>query len=115
MKGYYPVIVRLRLSSILIPPNPLNSDREYNRYYHYDLAGVEIRDLLCELYASRYRLWLLRSERSALIFGIYEKSRRIKWYRERISRIEAELRKRRYATREARSQPKPKLAEGVRL
>lgn len=96
-------------------PNPLDSDKEYSRYYHYDLAGIETEDLLCELYSTRCQLWLLKSNCFARMLGLFEQDRRIKWLRERIFRIDAELSKRRYATRETRSQPKPKLAEGVRL
>lgn len=100
---------------MILIPNPLNSDKEYSRFHHYDLAGMEIEDLLDELYSIRPQLWLLKSDRFARMVGLFEQGRRIEWLRERISRIEAELRKRRYATREARSQPKPKLAEGVTL
>ncbi len=102
------------MSSILIP-NPFDSDKEYQHYYHHDLSSMAIGDLLCELCAVRYRLWLLKSDRSTRILGLYEQKQRIKWYEERIFRIEDELRRRRYATWEVRSQPKPKLAEGVRL
>lgn len=103
------------MGRFLIPPNPLNSDKEFNVFHHYDLADMEVEDLLCELYSARFQLWLLRLDRSAHILGLYEQKRRIKWYRERISRIEAELSRRRYTVREAKSQPKPKLAEGVKL
>jgi hypothetical protein len=96
-------------------PNPLNSDREYNRYYHHDLAGIETGDLLCELCSTRCQLWLLKSDRFARVLGLFEQGRRVEWLRERILRIEVELRRRRYAIWEVRSQPKPKLAEGVRL
>lgn len=102
------------MSSISIP-NPLDSDKEYLRYYHYDLADMEIEDLLCELCATRCQLWLLKSDRFARIVGLFEQGRRIEWLRERISRIEIELKKRRYATQETRSQPKSKLAKGVTL
>ena len=101
-------------NSCLIP-DPLNSDREYSRYYHYDLASMETEDLLCELCSTRCQVWLLKSNRFVRVLGLFEQSRRLEWLRERISRIEAELRKRRYSTREIRSQPKPKLAEGVVL
>ena len=96
-------------------PDPLYSDREYERFYHYDITNMETGDLLCELCSTRCQLWLLKSDRFARMLGLFEQSRRIAWLQERILRIEAELRKRRYATREIRSQPKPKLAEGVKL
>lgn len=102
------------MSNISIP-SPLNSDREYSRYYHHDLAGMETEDLLCELCSTRCRLWLLKSDRFRYLVGPLEQGRRIKWFRERISRIEAELRKRRYETQGIRGQLKPKLAEGVTL
>lgn len=101
------------MPSDVLVPNPLDSDQQYNRFYHYDLAGMEIEDLLDELHSIRPRLWLLKSDRFARMVGLFEQGRRIEWLRERIYRIETELRKRRYATREARSQPK--LAEGVIL
>lgn len=96
-------------------PNPLDSDKEFDHYYHYDLAGTETGDLLCELCSARCQLWLLKSDRFARVLGPFEQNRRISWLRERISRIEAELGKRRYATWNDRSQPRPKLAKGVRL
>jgi len=96
-------------------PNPLSSDRAYLRYYHHDLADMEVEDLLVELCAIRCQLWLLKSDRFRYLIGPFEQGQRIKWYRERIFRIEAELRKRRYATQETRSQPKPRLSRGVIL
>jgi hypothetical protein len=94
-------------------PNPFDSDQEFSRYHHFDLGGMETAALLCELTGNRYRLWVL--QKSEGIIGIYERKQRIEWYEERICRVESELRKRRYTTWEVRSQPKSKLAEGVRL
>lgn len=102
------------MSSNLIP-NPLDSDQEYHRYYHCDLDDIEIEDLLCELCSTRYRLWLLKSDRFGRSIGLFEQGRRIKWLRERIFRIEAELSQRRYVAWETKNQPKRRLAEGVRL
>ena len=102
------------MSSILIP-NPLDTDQQHNRFYHHDLASMETEDLLNELHAIQSRLWFLKSDRFARMGGLFEQGRRVEWLRERISRIETELRKRRYTAQEARSQPKPKLAEGVIL
>lgn len=99
----------------LLVPDPLYSDREYERFYHYDITNMETEDLLCELCSTRCQLWLLKSDRFARMLGLFEQSRRIGWLRERVSRVETELRKRRYAIRETRSQPKPRLAEGVTL
>ena len=101
------------MSDVLIP-NPLDSDQQYNRFYHYDLAGMETEDLLDELHSIRPRLWFLKSDHFARIAGLFEQGRRVRWLRERISQIETELRKR-YVTWEARSQPKPKLVKGVIL
>lgn len=101
------------MSRFLIPPDPLNSDTEFNRYYNNDLVYMEIEDLLCELCSARFQLWLLKTDRSSRILGPFEQGRRIKWYRERISRLEAELRERRYATQGIKSQPK--VVRGVIL
>jgi len=103
-------------SDILVP-NPLDSDQQYNRFHHYDLADMKTEDLLDELHAIRSRLWFLKSDRFAHMVNPVEQRRRVEWLHERISRIEAELRERRYTIREVKSQPKPKLklAEGVRL
>ena len=46
----------MRLLGILAP-NPLESDTEYNRYYHHDLPGMDITALHDELYALRPMLW----------------------------------------------------------
>jgi len=95
-------------------PNYLYSDEEFSRYYHYDLDDMTSEELLIELTGRRWQLWLLKSG----CFGYlspFERGRRVQWLLERISRIQAELGKRRYSVQETRSQPKPKLAEGVRL
>jgi len=82
-------------------PDPLSSDRQFERYYHYDLADMETGELLDELYVLRPMLWGLPSEH---------------WLRERVKMLEAEMIKRRGNTsHEFRGQPKPKQAEGVKL
>lgn len=82
-------------------PDPLSSDRQYERYYHYDLAGMETGELLDELHALRPLLWGLPADH---------------WLRERVKALEAEISKRKGTTgHEFRSQPKPKPAEGVKL
>ena len=99
-------------------PNPLDSDRQFDRFHHYDLADTDTRDLLCELVAGRCQVWVLGQERYGRILGHFEQKRRIAWLQERIGRIEDELSRRRYAgreTKETRIQPKPKLAKGVVL
>jgi len=97
-------------------PSPLSSDKEFSRYYHYDLASREEQDLGCELCATHCQLWTLKSsDRWAQVLGRFEYQRRIAWFEERIRRILAELKTRRYATWEGRSQPKPRLSRGVIL
>ncbi|MFC1980260.1 hypothetical protein ACFLVS_05385 [Chloroflexota bacterium] len=82
-------------------PDPLQSDRQYERFYHLDLSGLEDRELTDELYALRPLLWGLDSSH---------------WLRERVKALEAEISKRRGAARfEPSRQQKPKPAEGVKL
>jgi hypothetical protein len=81
-------------------PDPLQSDRQYIRFYHLDIPSLEDTELTDELYALQPLLWELDSEH---------------WLRERVENLEAELAKRRYTGHEFRGQPKPKLAEGVKL
>ncbi|OGN94155.1 MAG: hypothetical protein A2Z75_08370 [Chloroflexi bacterium RBG_13_50_10] len=101
---------------IRLVPNPLYSDLEYSRYHHLDLQDMEVEDLQCELCSARCQLWALKSsDRWAQRLGRFECKHRIVWLEERISRIWAELNRRRYATQGVKSQSKPKLAEGVRL
>lgn len=100
------------MTSVLIP-NQLDSDQQYNRFHHHDLAHMETEDLLDEFYFLRSRLWLFKADLFTRRFRLFEQSRKIQWARERTARIEAELRRRRYELREARSQPKPKLPKVV--
>jgi hypothetical protein len=65
---------------LVIIPNPLESDNQRQRYYHFDLPGLELSDLLDELYCLRPLLWGLRKD---------------DWLRGRVKRIEGELAKRR--------------------
>jgi len=44
------------MTKVLIP-NPLQSDSEYDRYYHYDIPNLELSDVRDELYALRCLLW----------------------------------------------------------
>lgn len=81
-------------------PDPLSSNREYARFYHLDIERLEDTELTDELHALRPLLWGLSPEH---------------WLRERVKMLEAELAKRRYVGHEFRGQPKPKLAEGVKL
>ena len=85
----------------VIIPDPLVSYQQCCRFYHWDIASLERGELLDEFYALRPLLWGLPPD---------------DWLRERIAKLEAELIKRQgNAGNEFRSQPKPKLAEGVKL
>ena len=82
-------------------PDPLSSDRQYERFYHLDLPELEDTELKDELHYLRPLVWGLPVEH---------------WLRERVKALEAETSKRRYNTGyEFRGQPKPKPAEGVKL
>ncbi len=88
------------MSDALIP-DPVASDRQYNRFYHFDIEGLEDTELIDELYALRPLLWG-RSPNH--------------WLRERVRMLETELIKRRGHIRdELRGRLKPKPAEGVTL
>ena len=81
-------------------PDPLISDRQYNRFYHLDLSDLEDTKLLDEYHYLRAHLWLLSS---------YD------WLRERVKALETELIKRQGNTsNEFRARPKLKLAEGIK-
>ena len=81
-------------------PDPLQSDRQYERFYHEDIPALEDGELTDELYALRPLLWGLDSGH---------------WLRERVLMLEKELSKRQHDTRYKFSKPKPKPAEGVKL
>ncbi len=81
-------------------PDPLESDRQNERFYHFDIPSLEDDELLDELWALRPHLWGLNSEH---------------WLRERVIMLEKELSKRQRDTRYKFSKPKSKLAEGVKL
>lgn len=60
-------------------PNPLESDKQYLRFYHLDIASLETSELIDEFNTLRPQLWQLsaddwRRERVAAI--IHELSRR---------------------------------------
>lgn len=96
-------------------PDPLASDRQWERYHHRDIAAAETDDLVDELHAIRSGMWFLRSESSRQRIGRYEQARRIDWFRSRMRALESELQRRRYAPSNFRSQSKPRLARGVKL
>ena len=82
-------------------PDPLVSDRQYDRFYHLDLSELRDVELEDELNYLRPLLWRLDSEH---------------WLRERVRMLEMEMTKRRGNTGHGfRRRQKPKLAEGVKL
>lgn len=82
-------------------PDPLNSDRQYARFYHLDLSDLEDIELTDELNYLRPLLWGLPADH---------------WLRERVRELEKELSKRRGDTSfRSSGQRKPKPAEGVKL
>ena len=82
-------------------PDLLSSDRQYARYYHFDLPELEDTELTDELWALRPLLWGLPTDH---------------WLRGRVSRLEAELKKRRFDIGSGASKwQKSKPAEGVKL
>lgn len=89
------------ISSNVLIPDPLDTDRQYARFYHLDLSELEDSELTDELHYLRPLLWGLDPQH---------------WLRERVQMLEKELAKRRGAARyEPSRQRKPKPAEGVRL
>lgn len=63
------------MTKVLIP-DPLKSDSEYDRYYHFDIPNLEVSDIRDELYALRPLLWGLPKG---------------DWLRERVEVLEKEL------------------------
>jgi len=102
------------MASNSLIPDQFDTDKEFERYCYSDIGDMLTTDLLDELHGIRCQMWGLKSERTARRIGVFEQARRIKWLRGRVLKIEAELRKRRYGTWDAR-RPEPKLAEGVTL
>lgn len=91
---------KLRIGNILTP-DPLDSDRQYARFYHLDLPSLDNTEVKDEFYTLRSCLWKLPPDH---------------WLRERVKALNAELYKRRGNTGyDFREKPKPKLAEGVIL
>lgn len=89
------------IKDVLIP-NPLDSDRQFERFYHLDIPGLEDAALMDELHALSALLWWRLPNGT--------------WLRERVKALNAELYKRRENTRFGFSgKPKPKLSEGVPL
>jgi hypothetical protein len=82
-------------------PNPFDSDSQYYRFHYIDIIALEDSELQDELWALRPHLWGLPANH---------------WLRERVSRLEAELQKRKFNVgSEASKRQTPKQAEGVKL
>jgi len=82
-------------------PNPLDSDSQYHRFHHIDIAALEDLELLDELWALRPLLWGSPPDH---------------WLRERVNKLEGELQRRSVdSSYKLSSRPKLKLAEGVKL
>ena len=60
-------------------PDPFESDKEFRRFYHLDLEGLETEELVDELRYLQAHLW---------------GSLRDSWPRERVMALEGELRQR---------------------
>lgn len=73
-------------------PCPLSSDRQYYRFHHVDLPDLDDTHLTDELHYLRPRLW-----------GIPPNH----WLRERVARLESELRKRHILKAEPRRRQEP--------
>ena len=81
-------------------PNPLNSDRQYARFSHHDLADSEGSELIEELWFIRPCLWGLPADA---------------WLRERHQVLQGELRKRQWREAEYKARKILPKAEGVQL
>jgi hypothetical protein len=82
-------------------PNPLNSDRQFARFCHHDVAYLTDYELKDEINALRPHLWGLPNDN---------------WLRERVAQLEDELVKRRGGkTDRYTKHPKFKPADGVIL
>lgn len=74
-------------------PDPISSDRQYCRFYHLDLSGLDDMELTDELNRLLTLLWGAPPNH---------------WLRERVSRLESELRTRHIVNSEPGRQQKPK-------
>ncbi len=92
------------ISCSTLVPDPLCSDRQYERFYHLDIVDLGESELREELWALQSMVWWLSPGQ--------EKD----WLRERVRMLERELAKRRgNINYKLTEQPKPQLAEGVQL
>ena len=88
------------MSDILIP-DPIASDRQFARFHHFDLPGLDDTEAIDELHHLRPLLWGLSDDH---------------WLRERVKALETELAKRRGDTSYKTSgKSKLRQAEGVAL
>jgi hypothetical protein len=70
------------VTNLIVTPDPLKSNGEYNRYHHFDIPNLDSEDLQDELNALRPLLWGLEKN---------------DWARERVRLLEHELARRRGA------------------
>jgi hypothetical protein len=101
----------------LLIPNPLASDRQFSRFYHHDLSGMETEDLWDELNAIQSQMWFVKSDRFMYMVGHVRQRQILQWLRERKAQIRIKLGNQRRTPWEDRRQPKskPELAKGVIL
>jgi len=81
-------------------PNPLASDRQYERFYCLDISGLEDMELTDELNYLRAHLWGLPP---------------IHWARERVFLLEEEMKKRKGNPRHDFRIQYTKIAEGIKV
>ena len=67
------------MSNILVP-DPLNSDKQFYKYHHYDIEGLSNTELIDELHALRPLLWWRLPDNC--------------WLRERVKMLEGEFARR---------------------
>jgi hypothetical protein len=70
------------VTNLIVTPDPLKSNGEYNRYHHFDIPNLDSEDLQDELNALRPLLWGLDKNH---------------WLRERVRLLEHQLARRRGA------------------
>jgi len=88
-------------NKILIP-DPLDSDRQFERFHHFDIPNLDDTEIINELHALYPLLW----------WGLPNDC----WLHERVKALNMESYKRRVDTRFGfRGTPKPALSQGVKL
>jgi len=67
-------------------PNPFEAEEQYRRFYHLDIPNLDDTEIIDELHALRPLLWWKLPDND--------------WLRERVTRLETELAKRRGGKRQ---------------